>query len=99
MQPSAITVSKLPHLVKPDKPPQDPLPPTEDLLLDPLVDPITAQYRLAYAREIMSLYPKVNEETALVLGQMAANRARYGVTYPNPYHKFLDNLDQQILSS
>ena len=98
MEPSIVVVSKLPKLVAPDKVIPMDLPPIDSLAsLD--LDPEVAEYRLAYVDQIRKFYPAINEDTALVLGQMAANRARYGVTYPQVYQSFLDNLDRQILAS
>jgi hypothetical protein len=68
------------------------------MLLDMSIDPDVAEYRLIYAQQIQKLYPQINQETALVLGQMAANRARYGVVYPPEYRNFLDAVDAAILS-
>jgi len=97
MYPSVIASSQLPSLAGKD-PVTLPEPPEPDLLLDPAVDPLVAEYRLAYAQQVRRFYPDLNEETALVLGQMAANRARYGVTYPPVYQRFLDSLDRAILA-
>lgn len=98
MHPSVIKSAQLPVLASKDRI-NLPIPPPVNLLLDPTIDPDIAEYRLAYAQQVQRFYPDLDQQTALILGQMAANRSRYGVSYPAYYQKFLDALDQAILSS
>lgn len=63
-------------------------------------DPITFAYRSEYSRVAKELLGnQLTNETALILGQMAAQRARTGVTYPQQYEQLLQYLDQLILNS
>jgi hypothetical protein len=98
MRPAVISLAELPSLAHRD-PAKLPIPPEPNILLDMSIEPDVAEYRLIYSQQIQKLYPQINQETALVLGQMAANRARYGVTYAPAYQRFLDAVDSAILST
>lgn len=65
--------------------------PNEDLL--------RYNWRLNYTRAALELLPQqLDERTALIIGEMAVNRARYGVTYPPEYQRALEYIDELILN-
>lgn len=54
--------------------------------------------RSAYAKVALSVFQgKINPATAILLGQMAANKAVYGLTYPEESDRVIRYINEQIM--
>lgn len=56
--------------------------------------------RSVYAKVALSVFQgKINPATAILLGQMAANKAVYGLTYPEESDRVIRYINEQIMAN
>jgi hypothetical protein len=66
---------------------------------DELFSEANREFRRVYARYVRMLYPNVDEYTSLVIAEMAANKAKYGVIYPEIYENYISVINNAILKT
>lgn len=66
---------------------------------DQLFNETNKEFRNVYSRYVRMYYPNIDEYTSLVIGEMAANKIRFGVIYPQIYEDLIKSVNQSILNS